>query len=269
MQFCQQIHTSTKSHFHQITFGTPSVKPKDLLFAHRYAEAVSAYEKHIKENPDDNYYDGLGNALLCLKRYEEAISSFRRHSEIESSRAKGLFPSLNKIGTTLWLAGQRQEAMKTWHQAVAGILDRTIQYGDAAGGAAQGSLLWYGAVTLKDSFERDYALNYLGKLKKRKVYGAAILWPRPIMLMVLGEKSFAETLSIGAGFSELSECLSKAKTDLLTRRQLCQILFYAACQEREKGNETNCIQKMQLCCQLENPILEMEWYLAHGELQSN
>lgn len=242
------------------------MKPKELLFAHRYAEAVAAYEKHMLQNPNDNYYRGLGQALLCLKRYEEAISSFRRENEIASGRLKGSSPSLENIGTALWLAGRRQEAMKTWHQAVAGILDKTIQYADAAGGATQGLLLWYGAVTLKDSAERDYAINYLGKLKKRKVYGAAILWPRPVMLMVLGEKTYAEILSIGAGFSELSECLSKAKTDLLTRRQLCQILFYAACQEREKGNETDCIQKMQLCCQLENPILEMEWYLARGEM---
>jgi len=63
----------------------------------------------------------------------------------------------------------------------------------------------------------------------------------------------------------LSACLEKARRDLLSRRQLCQALFYSACQQRQAGNEKECIEKMRVCSQLENPIIECEWYLARGE----
>lgn len=242
-----------------------AMRPKDLLFTHRYAEAVVAHEKHMIDHPQENYHDGLGDALLSLKHFQKALFSFRRNDEIENSRLKGPFPSLGKAGAALWLMGQRQGAIETWHRAVAGVLDGTIKYGDLAGGGSQGLLLWYAAVTLDDAGQRDYALEYLQKLRKRKVYGQSVLWPRPVILMVLGERSFAEVLNDGIGSPELSECLSRARADLLKRRRLCQALFYDACHEREIGNEPACLLRMQVCCQLENPILEVEWYLARGE----
>jgi tetratricopeptide (TPR) repeat protein len=242
-----------------------TMRPNDLLFAHRYAEAVLAHEKHMMDQPHENYHAGLGDALLGLKHFQKALSSFRRNDEIENSRLKGSFPSLGKAGAALWLMGQRREAMETWHHAVAGILDGTIKYGDLAGGGGQGLLLWYAAVTLHDADQLDYAVKYLHKLQKKKVYGQSVLWPRPVILMVLGERSFADVLNDGLGSPELSECLRRAGTDLLKRRRLCQALFYDACREREAGNEPACLLRMQVCSQLENPILEEEWYLARGE----
>ena len=56
-----------------------------------------------------------------------------------------------------------------------------------------------------------------------------------------------------------------ARTDLLKRRFLCQALFYGACREREAGDEPACMKKMEECFHLENPIIEVEWYLARGE----
>jgi tetratricopeptide (TPR) repeat protein len=238
--------------------------PNELLNTHRYAEAVEAYRQEIRDQPDKNLYDGIGQAFLALRKFDEALESFRRNNEIQSGRLKGSFPSLNKAGAALWLMGKRGEALSEWHRATAGILDGSIRYGDLAGGGTQGLLLWYGAVTLKDGQERDHALEYLRNRAKRKAY-AAICWPRPIVLMVLGEKSFTEVLETGCGSPVLSECLENAATDLLKRRQLCQSLFYAACQERQAGNEAECIKKMRLCSQLENPIIESEWYLARDE----
>jgi tetratricopeptide (TPR) repeat protein len=239
------------------------MKPKDLVKTHRYAEAVEAYRREIREQPDKNLYAAMGQAFLALRKFNEALESFRRDDEIEDSRLKGSFPSLIKVGATLWLMGKRQEAILEWHRAAAGILDGSIHYGDLAGGGTQGLLLWYGAVALNDKRERDYALEYLRTRAERKAY--AICWPRPLVLMVLGEKSFAEVLEIGNGSPVLSVCLESAATDLLKRRHLCQTLFYAACQERQTGNEAECIKKMRLCSKLENPIIESEWYLARGE----
>jgi len=60
-----------------------------------------------------------------------------------------------------------------------------------------------------------------------------------------------------------------ARTDLLKRRELCQALFYGACCEREAGDNAACMDKMQACAHLENPIIEVEWYLALGECRQN
>ncbi len=239
------------------------MKPKELLFAHRYAEAVEAYRQEMREQPDTNNYPSLGKALLAIGQFDEALSAFRKANEME--HLKGSVPCINEAATAMWLAGKQREAMLEWHRAGAGIQGGSIKYGDLAGGGTQGLLLWYGAVTMKDAIERDYALKYLCSINKRKVYAPAVCWPRPIISMVLGNESFAEVLRIGGGSPVLSECLEKVSKDLLKRRQLCQILFYAACQERQAGNEAGCIEKMGLCSKLENPIIECEWYLARAE----
>ena len=239
------------------------MKPKELLFAHRYTEAVEAYRQGMREQPDTNNYLSLGKALLALGNFDEALSAFRKANEME--HLKGSVPCINEAATAMWLAGKQREAMLEWHRAVAGIQDGSIKYGDPAGGGTQGLLLWYGAVTLKDNLERDYALEYLRSIIKRKVYAPAICWPRPIISLILGNESFAEVLRIGNGSPVLSECLEKASKDLLKRRRLCQTLFYVACQERQAGNEAGCIEKMGLCSKLENPIIECEWYLARAE----
>jgi len=238
--------------------------PKELLFAHRYSEAAQAYRSLIIKHPEDNYAGGLGRALLCLGHFAEAAASFRKSNEAENRELKGNLPYLEEIGTALWLAGDKVGGMAEWHRAVSGILDRSIRYGDLAGGATQGLLLWYGAVSINERTEHEYALQYMRHLKKRKTHGT-LPWPRSIVLMVLGECSFEEILKDGVGSPDLESCINVARTDLLKRRQLCQALFYGACRERELGNKVACMKKMRICFQLENPIIEAEWYLARGE----
>jgi hypothetical protein len=167
------------------------------------------------------------------------------------------------MGTALWLLGKKEDAMSVWHQAAAGILDGSIGYGDLAGGGSQGLLLWFAAISLKNSSEQDYALKYLRTRVKRKAY--AINWPRPVIQMVLGQISFSDVLKIGVGSESLEVSLKNTKEDLLKRRQVCQALFYGACQAREAANEVECMNLMQVCSELENPIIESEWYLARGE----
>lgn len=87
---------------------------------------------------------------------------------------KEYLPFLNQIGAALWLSGNKAEAMAEWHKAVSGILDGSSAYGDLAGGATQGLLLWYASVTLNDSREREYALKYFQHLNAKK------LWPRAL-----------------------------------------------------------------------------------------
>jgi len=239
------------------------MKANELLNSHRYVEAIAAFKKEMRNEPNMTFDAGIGQAYLALGEYEKGLEYFRRDNEIESGRLKGSFPSLLKIGTVLWLMGKQREAMSEWHRAAAGVLDGSIRYGDLAGGGTQGLLLWYSGITLKDNRECQYALEYLRGRTSKKATG--ICWPRPVILMALGEKSFADVLKTGSGSSELSACLEKSRIDLLARRRLCQTLFYAACQKRQIGNEAECIETMRLCSRLENPIIESEWYLAREE----
>ena len=242
--------------------------PKKLLFAQRYSEAAEAYRTHLLQHPEQNYHGGLGDALLCLGQFSDAVAAFRTACEIESRNLKGDMPYLIETGTALWLAGDRTGGMAEWHRAVSGVLDGSIQYGDLAGGATQGLLLWYAAVTIKDREEHEYAMNYFRRLRRRKTYGSPP-WPRPIFEMVLGERSFEEMLKVGFGSPDLRTCIEMARTDLLKRRELCQALFYGACREREAGDAGACMKMMQACYHLENPVIEVEWYLARGECSEN
>ncbi|HTV43138.1 MAG TPA: hypothetical protein VMF08_21415 [Candidatus Sulfotelmatobacter sp.] len=161
--------------------------------------------------------------------------------------------------------GEKHKASIEWRGAVSGVLGESIHYGDAAGGVTQGLLLWYSAVTLRDYNNRDYALKYIRNLRDKKISSTVILWPRPIIMMILGEQPFEEVLKTGSGSLLLAECIENAEVDLLKRRRLCQTLFYSACMDRNNGDETACMEKMWACFRLENPILELEWYLARVE----
>ncbi|HTV43137.1 MAG TPA: hypothetical protein VMF08_21410 [Candidatus Sulfotelmatobacter sp.] len=86
-----------------------SIKPKELLFAHRYAEAVDAYEDYLLKHPEDNYYPGLGRAMLSLKRFPEALSAFRKANEVAAKKLKGSSSYINEIAATLWLMAYGRE----------------------------------------------------------------------------------------------------------------------------------------------------------------
>jgi tetratricopeptide (TPR) repeat protein len=58
------------------------MKPKELLFAHRYSEAVAAHHNHLLEHPELNYYPGLGHALLGLGRFSEAMEAFTKANDV-------------------------------------------------------------------------------------------------------------------------------------------------------------------------------------------
>ena len=57
-----------------------------------------------------------------------------------------------------------------------------------------------------------------------------------------------------------------ARDDLLSRRQLCVALFHDGVRSRANGAEHHCQARMRQCYELENPLIEAEWYLARFEV---
>ncbi|HKQ40229.1 MAG TPA: hypothetical protein VJ063_19305 [Verrucomicrobiae bacterium] len=238
--------------------------PWEMILAHRYADAVRAYEAEIRTDPDDpGLLSEHATGLLNLGRLDEALIEYRAANELESRQLNGESqPFLLDIGTILWLLGRRIEAIETFRAAVEGILKARIKFGDNAGGVSQGLLLWYAGLTAGDECAKAEALNYLRKLaeKPRIKY-----WPGSLALFVLGQKSHCDVLLEVSGASKLDDAILQARSDLFKRRQLTKALFYFAVQQRSDSLEDECRDGMRRCASLENPILELEWYLARAE----
>lgn len=152
------------------------------------------------------------------------------------------------------------------HGLVEGILNRSINYGDAAGGITQGLLLYYMAVTQNLHEETAFALKYLKNRAKRS---AASIWPGPIARYYIGEFTFEDLLVSATGQRNLSVALEVAGTKLLSRRRLCGALFHDGVRRRAHGTEEMCLARMRECYGLENPLIEPEWYFARYEVQQS
>jgi tetratricopeptide (TPR) repeat protein len=237
----------------------------ELIHAHRYEEAAAYWEAESRRNPDDPGWLGShAQALLCLGRLEEALDEYQRANELHNLKVNPESkPFTNKIGAIQWLLGDHSGAIETFRAAVDGVLNGSIKYGDSAGGVAQGLLLWYAGVTAPDDEAAAYAIKYLRERASRKIWIQG--WPGALALFVLGRKSEEEVLIEATKCNVLRDAIRAARDDLLSRRRLARALFYFAVRKRSEGLEKECHAGMVQCASLENPIIEVEWYLARGE----
>ncbi|MGH6934415.1 MAG: hypothetical protein ACREEE_18520, partial [Dongiaceae bacterium] len=204
--------------------------------------------------------------LMIMGRLKEALEGYERAYQLEQLHLKGRAKSyLLHNATVHWLLGSRQGAIDAIRRAVDGILDKSIGYADIAGGVSQGLLLWYFGVTANDVKACDDACAYLSMLAKGP---NAYYWPGPLAKFVIGEMALEETLERAAGSRSLAVCSTNASNSVLKRRQLCQCLFYNAVRRRASGDEKGCFDYMSRTFELENPLIELEWYLARAEVQS-
>jgi tetratricopeptide (TPR) repeat protein len=245
--------------------------PRELIQAHRYGEALAAYTARLERGGGESRgaLEGQSKALLCLGSFERALSGFIRANEREAQKLNGTNqPYLKTIGTIQWILGDRYAAIETLKRAVDGILDGTILYADLAGGVSQGLLTWYFGVSARDRELQDYALGYLTKLSRKSKIR---FWPGPVARYILGQIAFDEMVMVGSGAADFKGAIQIAESDLLKRRQVCNAIFYDAVRKRKEGDEKACARGMLQCSQLENPIIEEEWYLARAEVgqQSN
>lgn len=244
-----------------------------LLESHDYAAAISESHRQLHKNPDDIAALAiLARALQALERYDEALPIYERVDAHERADeiARGRPGRRKEISCIYWFLGDRTKAISLMRGLADGILDRSIQYGDAAGGVQQGALLYYMAVTAGDASSAAFALKYLRNRAKRFAITkrlAITVWPTPVARYYLGEISFPELLEAATGFSEFSAAVAIARDDILSRRQLCVALFHDGVMRRAEGAEERCLERMHECYALEDPLIEPEWYLARHEVE--
>jgi len=239
-----------------------------LLFAHKYQQALKIYDAELRKtkHPDAGFLSSRATALLCLGKLQEALADFTRANELDTKEVKGSSAYLENIAIAQWLLGKKSEAIQTLRHSVEGILSGKITYADSAGGATQGLLLFYAALSIKDDLNYRYAVDYLQKLAKKSKIRE---WPGPLALLILNHPDAQDAIRREMDGKTLSQAMKSSKSDLFIRRQLCQWLFYEAVHEREQGNEGACMKRMRECRNLENPILEQEWYLAKNECEAS
>jgi len=246
----------------------------DLMRSREYADAIAACKQELSVNPNDfAAMDRMASALLALEKYEEALPVFERLDAYWKGLeiAPGSPGRQMDISCLYWFLGNRQRAIALARGLVDGILNGSIQYGDAAGGMQQGLLLYYMAVTERQPDQAacalDYMRNRLKRLRRLLPLTPIDYWPVPVARYYLGDLSFDELLVSATGQRELPQATAAAHVKLMSRRKLCVALFHDAARSRAQGAEDRCLARMRECYALEDPLIEPEWYLARHEVE--
>jgi tetratricopeptide (TPR) repeat protein len=229
----------------------------------KYQQALDLYEdarsRGVELTPQE--LGNCGTFLLCLKKYEEALTQFREATELEDkSDMKGEGSYLAGLGVAQWLMGRHREAVTAWRYRVSGVLRGEVQYADMAGGASDGLLLWYAAVTLKDHDLLAYTAEYFQKLS---IFGRLSLWPGPLVELALGEISAEAVFEPRFSNVWLRWLLG---WDYPHRDKFVVALFYYAVKLRADGQEPGCREMMARVAKMKNRLGEIQWHLARGEL---
>ena len=239
---------------------------RQLFVAYQFDEAASAYMEQLTKGIDDEWAnrDGLGKALMAAQRYAEAVPYLEQVGAYSSSVLPGAPGREIQLSVCHWILGDQEQGLKIIRDLVIAVRDRVITYADLAGGVSQGMILCYMAATLRRQDDIKLASAFLADRAKNKLRIAS--WPGPAALLLLGAASFEESVQKATGAFDLPQAKTIAKTDLLKRRQLTNILFAAAVERRLAGDEARCLAYMTECASLTNPLIEYEWHLARNEV---
>lgn len=235
-----------------------------------HEERVIECQQRLRNSASPEMLDAaaLGGSLMFLGRLREALDAFWLANQLGESRpvgarSKGTYYST--IGTLYWLMEDRTKAIEIWRAYCDGILDGTVCYADYPGGAHEGLLLWYGAVTQADQQQLAFAHAYLRRLGTNN--SRITSWPGPLVLYVLGEYSREQVLLATQGATKrLGRLIAMSRSHVLLRRRLVNALFCFGVYHRANREDDECKRMFQLCASLENPEVEDEWYLARHEL---
>jgi hypothetical protein len=82
-------------------------------------------------------------------------------------------------------------------------------------------------------------------------------------------KPIDEILQEKYGEGDMNLLENSALSDFLLLRELCQVLLCHATGKRLTGAENECLALMRRCSSLENPLVQIEWFLARGEAEKH
>jgi hypothetical protein len=240
-----------------------------LLFNHKYDDVISDCRGVLERIPDDSAsMEGMARALRAKAEYAESLAFFERLA-IQRSRdgaantaAPGSFPWNIDIACLHWMLGNDEKAMQMMRGLAAGVLDGTVNYGDAAGGVKQGLLLYYMGVSISRPQEVAFALDYMRNRVDRSV---SLVWPAPVAQLYLGDITFGQLLEAANRRASLAVSLDAWKIELGNRRRMVVALFHDGIKGRARGDDGHFLARMRRCCELANPLVEQEWYLARHE----
>jgi tetratricopeptide (TPR) repeat protein len=249
-----------------------NMKWRELIWSHKYADAIRDLRRHLANSPDDMAAVGwMADALRATGDYREALVFFerlaehRRQDKVANIMAPGSAPWDIDIACLHSLCGDHAKAVQIMHGLAAGILDGSLQYStDAAGGMTQGLLLYYMAVSDNKPEQMSFALDYMrNRLKHRMIQ----TWPCAVASYYLGDIPFGKVMDDVNERVVTMPPIDPATLELGRRMRLCDALFHAGVKSQALGDEANCLASMRECAALENPVVEQEWYLARYEVE--
>jgi tetratricopeptide (TPR) repeat protein len=254
------------------TWDSVEMNVHEMLMAHKYMEVTLECQMALEKNPDDIVaIEGLAKALRAKGEYAESLSFFERlaalrhRDKIANAAAPGSLPWQIDIACLYWILGNQLKAIQFMYDLAAGVLDGSVKYGDAAGGMSQGLLLYYMSVTAKKLEESSFALDYLRNRTNRNTNRA---WPFAVAQYYLGRASFEDVMDAVDRRILPPGTVPPAKSAFGRQRRLVVALFHDGLKSRVQGEEEQCLIRMKECCEIENPLLEQEWYLARHEVES-
>jgi tetratricopeptide (TPR) repeat protein len=226
--------------------------PWDLIKAGRYGEAIERYSSRLRRDKSSPNYMNRGLAYLNTGDFDSALADFQAADKAEQFKSDD---PLQAIGVAHWLGGRRIEAATVWHDLVLATERGKIQYSDAAGGVESAHLLWFAAVRLGRVELLIPARRLLKKKAAKPTGGLCSIesWPGPIALFLLGRIK-EERLR-----SEISD------VPILRERELCQAEFYIGVRALEAGERARARKAFKRAADLDDAILENEFYLARHE----
>ncbi len=222
----------------------------DLFESKRFADAISAFSKDLKDSPSTFAFNNRGMAYLHLGEYDSALNDFHSADALSSAALKTECDGA-MCGVALWMAKREREAIRTWSDGVNASIAGKVRYGDAAGGVTIGNLLMFGGVRLDDEAARTLATRYLRKRLRTKQSSA---WPGSASRYLLGKVTEGEML------------VAAASVPILHERQNCQAHFYIGVRKLSTRDEAGYFIAMQKAFELGSLAkLGAEYYLALHE----
>ena len=232
-----------------------------FLRARRFAEAIDLGRALMKLGGRDslNVSTNLAQAYLATGQFREAYDCYHIGDTLRRELGPPGGSYLDLMAKSAWLCGDKSLATRHAVQDVRELQQGQTTMADSAGGVSNGLFLYFCGVTIDPGVKVE-AISFLKKLASNKA--RARLWPGPLGQFVAGV-SAVENVFVGAtGAHSLSMAKVCAESSLLARRQLIEALFYLSTKLFDGDEIGAAVNLLRECVALENPHIELEWYMA-------